>query len=131
VEALTAMSPAECEVLADAFFAALEEGSVQKVLACYAPDARIWHNFDQVTLTPAENVAGLEQLFGGFPKRRYVDVRRIAAPGGLVQQHVLQLERVDAVRIDWPGCIVFQMAGGRITSLEEYVDIASLSAGSA
>src|SRR5690606_12300126 len=63
------------DALADAFFGALEAGSVEGVLACYAPDARIWHNFDRITLGPSENVAGLETLFGNFLRRRYVEVR--------------------------------------------------------
>lgn len=117
------------ETVADAFFAALEEGSVDKVLACYAPGARIWHNFDQLTLTPQGNAPGLETLFTNFPRRRYVDVRRQPTPAGFVQQHVLRLERADGVTVDWPGCIICDVADGRITRLDEYVDLASLSNG--
>jgi len=117
------------ERLADAFFGALEAGSVAGVLACYAPDARIWHNFDQLALTPEDSVPGLETLFGSFVSRRYVDVRRQATAGGLVQQHILRLETAEGRVIDWPGCIVFDFRDGLIARLDEYVDLASLSAG--
>ena len=120
----------QIDPLADEFFGALEEGPVERVLACYAPDARIWHNFDQIVLTPAESVAGLELLFTNFTQRRYIDVRRTPTPNGFVQQHILRLTRVDGVVIDWPGCIVFEVADGKITRLDEYVDIATLSVGS-
>jgi ketosteroid isomerase-like protein len=116
------------DALADTFFGALEAGSVEGVLACYTPDARIWHNFDQLALTPAESVAGLETLFGNFAVRRYVDVRRQPTPEGFVQQHVLRLQGADGATVDWPGCIVFTLRGGRIARLDEYVDLAQLAA---
>lgn len=113
--------------VADAFFTALEEGSVDRVLACYTPDARIWHNFDQRALTPAESVAGLEQLFTDFTARQYIHVRRLPTPRGFVQQHVLRLERSDGQIVDWPGCIVFEVSHGKIDRLDEYVDLSSLA----
>lgn len=121
---------ARADTVADAFFGALEAGSVEGVLACYAPDARIWHNFDQLALTPQESVAGLETLFGNFPERRYVDVRRQPTPEGFVQQHILRLAGADGKVIDWPGCIVFALREGKIARLDEYVDLSQLAAGS-
>jgi ketosteroid isomerase-like protein len=47
-----------------------------------------------------------------------------------VQQRVLRLTRADSTIIDWPGCIVFDVADGRITRLDEYVDISQLNVGS-
>jgi hypothetical protein len=121
------MTRDQIDPLADAFFGALEAGSVEGVNACFAAGARIWHNFDQITRSPEENVAGLETLFTNFPTRRYVEVRRMPTAQGWVQQHVLRLDRVDGVTIDWPGCIVFDVADGKITRLDEYIDIATLS----
>jgi ketosteroid isomerase-like protein len=114
--------------LADAFFGALEDGSVEGVVACFTPDARIWHNFDQVSLTPEENVAGLKTLFTNFSVRRYSEVRRLPTPEGFVQQHILRLETTDGRIIDWPGCILFALRDGKIARLEEYVDLAQLAA---
>lgn len=122
----TAANPIDS--LADAFFGALEAGSVEGVVACFTPDARIWHNFDQISLTPQENVAGLETLFNNFSTRRYCEVRRLPTPEGFVQQHILRLESVDGRIIDWPGCIVFALREGKIARLEEYVDLAQLAA---
>ncbi|PEQ13628.1 hypothetical protein B2G71_04685 [Novosphingobium sp. PC22D] len=117
------------EQLAEAFFSALEDGSIERVLACYAPGARIWHNFDQVAQTPAQSVAGLDLLFGNFSDRRYLEVRRQPTPSGFVQQHVLRLTTHDGAVIDWPACLVFDVADGRIARLDEYVDMSMLQEG--
>src|SRR5437660_840895 len=108
--------------LADAFFGALESGDVDGAIRCYTSDARIWHNFDQVTMTPAENAVQIRGLFDGFPTRKYLHVRRSYLPGrGLLQQHIFHLVRTDGRVFDWPGCIVFEMKDNKITLLEEYV----------
>lgn len=117
------------DALADAFFGALERGVAEEVNACFTTEATIWHNFDGKTLTPQENVSGLEVLFGNFVRREYRDVRRQPTPSGFVQQHVLRLETPDGTIIDWPGCIVFDVRDGRIARLDEYVDLSQLSAG--
>ncbi len=115
--------------VADRFFGALEAGDEEAVVRCYAPDARIWHNFDQVSMTAHENAATLREFFSGFPTRRYSEVRRHHVPSyGLVQQHMLQLIRADGRKVDWPGCIILQIVGGKILVLEEYIDLAGFSA---
>jgi len=115
------------EQVVDAFIHALENGSVSGVIACYAPDARIWHNFDQIAMTSAESVASLETLFNNFVSRKYVEVRRHAARHALVQQHVLRLKTEEGRTIDWPGCIVFGFEDNLISRVDEYVDLASLA----
>ncbi|MEW9853881.1 nuclear transport factor 2 family protein [Novosphingobium sp. M1R2S20] len=114
------------DALADEFFGALEDGSVQGVLRCFAPDAIIWHNFDGVRLSPSDNVPGLEALFLNFVRREYRDVRRQPTPSGFVQQHILRLETKEGQVIDWPACIVFEIDGGKIVRLDEYVDLGQL-----
>jgi ketosteroid isomerase-like protein len=117
---------AEFDPLIDRFCNSLETGSVEDVLACYALDARIWHNFDQVPMSPSENASQLQSYFKDFPTRRYLQVRRRHMPGPVVlQQHVLRLIRADGRDFDWPGCIVFEIRDNKIASLEEYVDMSS------
>jgi ketosteroid isomerase-like protein len=112
--------------VADRFFAGLESGDLDAVADCYAPDARIWHNFDEIVMTPRQNAESLKAFFEDFPVREYLDVRRSALAGdGLLQQHVLRLVRKDGKSIDWPGCIIFKFNGPRIAQLEEYVDMSS------
>lgn len=122
------MDDAAFHAVADRFVAALENGEVASLLSCYAKDAYIWHNFDEVVMTPAQNAVSVERdLFGNFPTREYLDIRRHILPGGLLQQHVLKLTRADGRSFAWPGCIIFEMVDGKITKLEEYVDLASFA----
>jgi hypothetical protein len=80
----------ELLALAERFFAALEADDVEAVVACYGADARIWHNFDQIDMTRAQNAAALRDYFSRFPGRKYLQIRRgIVAPDRLIQQHVL------------------------------------------
>jgi uncharacterized protein len=116
----------EADALIDRFFASIEAGNLEGVLACYAPDARIWHNFDQITLSPSENAPQLLSYFKDFPTRCYLEVRRRHLSGsGILQQHVLRVIRGDGRTFDWPGCIVFEIRDNKIASLEEYVDLSS------
>lgn len=113
--------------VADRFFAALEADDVAAVTACYAADAQIWHNFDQIEMTVAQNAAVLREYFSNFPVRQYLQIRRgVLAPDRLIQQHVLRIGRAGEQTFDWPGCIILQIRNGAIQVLEEYVDLASL-----
>jgi ketosteroid isomerase-like protein len=110
----------------DRFFRALEMGDVGGLLSCYAENARVWHNFDEVAMTPQQSIEQLKVFFENFTTREYVDVRRAQLPdGGLLQQHVLRMLRRDGRSIDWPGCIILKFEGAKIARLEEYVDMAS------
>lgn len=116
----------EHNALIDRFFSSIEAGDLEAVLTCYAPDAQIWHNFDQITMSPNENATQLRTFFNDFPTRRYLQVRRHHVPGPVIlQQHVLRLVRADGRDFDWPGCIIFAIRDGKIGTLEEYVDLFS------
>ena len=116
----------EFRALADRFFQALEAGDVAVVAGCYAEDARVWHNYNQVEASPSENLAALEGYFFDFPVRKYVGVRRHYLPQmGVMQQHVVHLVRHDGRTFDWPGCIILEIHRNRISRVEEYVDMAS------
>ena len=54
------MTADEIETLAAAFFSAIERGDVDEVRQMYAPDARVWHNFDQLEQT-VEAIATLDR----------------------------------------------------------------------
>ncbi|MGH6872723.1 MAG: nuclear transport factor 2 family protein [Rhizomicrobium sp.] len=108
--------------LADRVMRAIEAGDRDAVAACYAPNARIWHNFDGVEQTVAENLLTLGWVEKRLANRKYEIVARHAFDGGYVQQHVLTgtLNSGDAFRM--PACLVVQVANGRITRLDEYLD---------
>jgi ketosteroid isomerase-like protein len=112
--------------LAERFFTAIERGDLEAVRALYAPDARIWHNHDGREQTVEENLRVLAWVARHLPGRRYRVGRRVAIPGGFLQQHVLEGETRTGPFL-MPACIVCEVAGGRITRLEEYLDSAQAS----
>ncbi|HMM14875.1 MAG TPA: nuclear transport factor 2 family protein [Parvibaculum sp.] len=113
---------AEVLALAERFTHAIEEGDMEGVRACYAPDAAIWHNFDNADQTVEENLRVLRWLARALPQRKYNIVRRVVIPGGYLQQHVLSGRRPNGEAFSMPACLVVQVADGRITRLEEYLD---------
>ena len=110
------------------FVDAIERGDLPALDACFAPHARIWHNTDQTWATTEENSAGASHFFGAFTKRQYAIERLETLPGGALLQFVAHIEKADGRAIDWPGCVVFDIADGAIVKLMEYIDAASFAA---
>ena len=61
----------DMNVLADRVMRAIEQGDAETVAACYAPDARIWHNFDGLEQTVEENLRTLRWIGKRLQNRRY------------------------------------------------------------
>lgn len=116
---MTADADAEIVALAKRFFDCVEAGDIEGLAACYAPDAKIWHNTDGLEQSPADNVATLQGFVSRISSRRYEERRAHAFPGGFVHQHVLRGVRRDGVEVSLPACLVCQVRDGRITRLDE------------
>jgi len=114
--------------LAERFFAAIEAADMDAIRACYAPEARIWHNFDGVEQTVEENLKVLVWMIPRLVNKRYDVVRREVLPNGFMQQHVLRGELQDGRPFAMPACVICQISEGRITRLEEYLDTGQSSA---
>jgi ketosteroid isomerase-like protein len=122
------MTDEAMRALAKRFFDCVEAGDVDGLVACYAPDARIWHNTDRLEQTAAENEATLKGMVKRIHDREYADRRLQVFPGGFVQQHVLKGTRAhDGERLELPACIVCEVKDGRITRLDEYFDSAAVA----
>jgi uncharacterized protein len=76
--------------VAERFFSAIERGDIEAVKAIYAPDARIWHSHDLTEQSVEENLRVLSWMSRSLPNRRYQVHRRVAIPGGFLQQHTLE-----------------------------------------
>ncbi len=109
---------------ADRFVGAIQSGDVPAVRACYAPDAKIWHNTDNIEQTVDENVKVLEWFIRTLPDRNYRVLRREALKDGFLQQHVLEATLPDGVKWKMSACVVVRMENGLITRLDEYLDSA-------
>lgn len=117
--------------LVDRFIAAIESTDVDTVLAIYADDAKIWHNYDQIEVTPQDNARQMRWFGKRLAGLKYTDIRRIEFPGGLVQQHVLRGTAPNGEPFALYAMLKIEIENGRIVRLEEYLDpsqAASLSA---
>ena len=113
--------------IAERFFRAIEVGDVAAIRAIYAPDAVIWHNNDSREQTVDENMRVLGWVSRNLKNRHYRVTRRVAIPGGFLQQHVLEAETANGP-FAMPACIVVEIKDGRISRLDEYLDSAHAAA---
>jgi uncharacterized protein len=122
----TPSSPLDDPVLqlAERLFAAVAAGDVAALREIYAPDCRIWHNGDGVAQTVEQNLLVLGWAVKHIADLRYQDVRRQRTPTGFVQQHVLRGRIANGTELRVPACMVATVVNGRITRLEEYLDMA-------
>lgn len=109
------------------FFAALEAGDIATLREIYAPDAVIWHNDDLVEQPVDENLKVLRGLHRVVSGLRYDIVRRVAAPDGVLQQHVLRGRLPDGTEVELHAAMYLQVRDGHISRIEEYLDSAKRS----
>jgi ketosteroid isomerase-like protein len=115
---------ADMFVLADRFVRAIETNDIDTVRACYAPDARIWHNSDGAEQGVEENLRVLRWVDDRLKNRKYEIVSRRSFDGGFVQQHVLSGTLRNGNSFSMPACLVVTISDGRIARLDEYLDTA-------
>lgn len=121
-------SPEAIAALARRFFDAIEAGDIAAMRASLSDGAEIWHNTDELIVTPdqtAQTLTGMVQRITGI---HYADRRLTAFPGGFVQQHVLTgKRRHDGVAVRLPCAIICRVDGGLITRIDEYFDSAHVA----
>ena len=71
------MTEDKMKALAKHFFDSVEAGDIDGLLACYAPDAKIWHNTDQEVQTPDDNRKTLASMVTRISDRVYEDLSLI------------------------------------------------------
>jgi uncharacterized protein len=113
--------------LAERLIAAIVAGDVDAVREIYAPEARIWHNFDGLEQNVEENLRLLRWLVRNVANLRYEEVRRQRTERGFLEQHVLRGTTQDGRPIELPACLVCTVEKGRITRIDEYLDSAHLA----
>lgn len=106
------------------YMAAVQSGDIDAVRACYAPDAKLWHNTDGIEQTVEENMKLLGWMIRYVPVRNYQIVRREALADGFVQQHVLEANLPGGEAWTMDACAVVRIKDGVIVRLDEYIDSA-------
>ena len=122
------MTPQDYVAFAKKFVGAIQAGDPDTVRACYAPDARIWHNNDGVEQTVDQNMRVLGWFMRTLPDRKYRVIRLEALPDGFVQQHVLEATLPDGTPWAMDACVIVRMKDGLIVRLDEYIDSAKADA---
>ena len=67
------MTPHDTLALADRLFAAIEAGDTSTVAELYAPDVKVWHNYDQIEQERDANLATLGWMSRKVSGIRYED----------------------------------------------------------
>ncbi len=122
------MTPQQYLDFAERFVGAIQSGDTDTVRACYAPDAKLWHNTDGIEQTVDQNMKVLGWFIRVLPDRNYRVTRREALPDGFVQQHVLEATLPDGTKWAMDACVVVRIENGVITRLDEYLDSAQAGA---
>jgi len=116
------MTEQETLDFAEKFIGAIQSGDVATVRACYAPDAKLWHNSDRIEQTVDQNMAVLDWFIKTLPDRNYRVIRREALSDGFLQQHVLEATLPDGTAWSMDACCVIKIENGLIIRLDEYLD---------
>ena len=122
------MTPHDTLDLANRFFTAIEAGDTATLVELYAPDVKVWHNFDQAEQGRDENLKVLTWLTRRVPDMRYEEIRREVLPDGFLQQHVLRGTAPDGSAIEVPAILRIYCTDGTIVRVEEYLDPAQAAA---
>jgi ketosteroid isomerase-like protein len=109
---------------AERFVGAIQAGDVDAVRACYAPDAKLWHNTDDIEQTVDQNMAVLDWFIKTLPDRYYRVLYRAALKDGFVQQHILEATLPDGTKWKMFACVIVRIENGVIVRLDEYLDSA-------
>jgi ketosteroid isomerase-like protein len=110
--------------LADRFVNAIESADRQSLESIYAPDAVVWHNYNNLEQSRNDNIAAIAkhpQLFKSF---QYANIRRAFFDGGFVQQHVARGIKAGGQAFEVPVCMVVTVRGDHISRVDEYFDSA-------
>jgi ketosteroid isomerase-like protein len=105
---------------------AAEAGGRDEVMANFDPEAVIWHNTDEVTLTIQENFSPSVVFASKVPERRFEDVRVTPFDGGFLLQHRIVGNTDDGMPFTLVACAVIRVRNGKVLSIEEYCDSAPL-----
>jgi ketosteroid isomerase-like protein len=117
------MSNSSTLELARRFVRALNEKDEATIRQIYAPDARIWHNFDDRYQTLDENMRGMYWIHKRMSSIDYDVVSLVELPDGYIQEHVLRGKLPSGADFAMPACVICKVKDGRVTSLREYLDL--------
>ena len=122
------MAP-EVESIASKVAEAITSRDVAKLDDLYHPDIVIWHAATGQVVSRSDALAMSAAVFNATSELGYRNVRRHPIEGGFIQQHQLVGRRADGTPIPAVEiCMIIKFRDDQLTSVEEYFDLAKLSA---
>lgn len=121
-----ALGAAELEALANRFFAAVEAGDLDGIVACYNPGIRVWHARDEADTDIEQSKELLRLFIQRVSDRRYEIIRRHFFEGGWVQEHITHGRmNADGSVMRLPVCFIAHVDDqGKILRIAEYFNAA-------
>lgn len=89
-------------------------------------DFVMWHNFSDRELRGAELYDYLRSAKPMFDTIEFRDKRLLATAEGWVQQHRVTSTLPDGTAVNRPVCVVFTVKEGKISRIDEYLDLTGL-----
>jgi limonene-1,2-epoxide hydrolase len=108
---------------ADALGEAIHARSYEQVLAIYSDDIVVWHGSTGQSMGKVENAALLADIFKLTSHLEYINIKRHAIEGSLVQQHRLIGKFADGTELPpLEACLVMTVRKGLIVRIDQYFD---------
>ena len=121
------MDAADLNDLADRLFTAFVAHDLDTFVEMMAPDGELVQNGNRMSVTEARVL--IEGLAGVLGDHRYEEVRRVVGDRAIVEEHRVRSTTPSGHQVDLTACVVVRVGDdGKITSLDEYVDTAPLTA---
>lgn len=112
----------EHRALCHRLFDAIEQGDLETVADCYAPDMTMWFNVTGATSSREENLSALEAGYGLHRRRTYDDRRISTFDDGFLVQYTTRVVAHNGAKRALSACLVAEVHDGKITKLMEYMD---------
>jgi len=122
------ISDVEKLAVAQRYAAATRTGDASAMAAVSEPDAVVWHNFDDVTVSAGRAARTLRWLHGSAPDVAWTDVAILPTSAGFVWQALLSGTAPGGSFAAHTCMVVTLSHGGLVVKTEEYIDPAALSA---
>ena len=117
----------ELKRIAEELQRAATAGDFDGLRQLFAPDAILWHNFDD-TAKPVDvalaNLAGMQSV---LVRSWQEESRTTYTETGFVAQHYGCAELVNGEEVRVPVCVVATVDGGRITRFDEYIEAGAIA----
>ncbi|MCU4185301.1 nuclear transport factor 2 family protein [Acidiferrimicrobium sp. IK] len=113
--------------LAATYAAATRAGDIDALRACCEPDAVVWHNYNAVEVSMEQANKTLAWLHRKVTDLDWRDVAVLPTPSGFVWQAVMTGKAAGGA-LEAHTCMVATVSlAGRVTRLEEYLDLGATS----